>query len=177
MTVALVIFSTVASKITMRVGPKRLLIGGMTALAIGLAWLSDIGPHGDYLGEMLAAQPADLDRDAVRLHPADDLRHHRREAAGGRPGLGRGQHRAAVRRRARAGGPGDDRDLAHATPCCSHPTAAIHTANQALVSGFQLAFWVAAGVAAVGVLVAVFGMPNPRPKAAVETQAAVAVEI
>src|SRR3984957_20399591 len=53
MTSAIVAGSMIASRITMRVGPKRLLVIGMTALAIGVAWLSDIGVHADYLGELL----------------------------------------------------------------------------------------------------------------------------
>jgi hypothetical protein len=58
-----------------------------------------------------------------------------------------------------------------------HPTAAVHTANAALVSGFQLAFWVAAGVAATGVIVAIFGMPSARRSEAMSTQAAVIAEM
>jgi hypothetical protein len=59
----------------------------------------------------------------------------------------------------------------------AHPTAAIHTANQALVSGFQLAFWIGAAVAAVGILVAVIWVPSPQRAKAEQTQAAVAVEM
>jgi hypothetical protein len=48
----------------------------------------------------------------------------------------------------------------------SHPTLAVHTVGQALVNGFQFAFVIAAGVAAVGAVAAVFGMPSLRPRAA-----------
>jgi hypothetical protein len=45
------------------------------------------------------------------------------------------------------------------------------------VSGFQLAFWIAAGIAAAGVIVAVFGMPGARRSEVTNTQAAVVVEM
>ena len=53
MTLAIVVGSRVASGITARVGAKRLLIFGMTLLTAGMALLTDIGPHSDYLGELL----------------------------------------------------------------------------------------------------------------------------
>ena len=65
--------------------------------------------------------------------------------------LGARQHLAAVRRRARAGDPGGDRDRRRPTPCCSSGGHGLHAA---LTSGFQLAFIVAAGFALVGGLVA-----------------------
>ena len=65
----------------------------------------------------------------------------------------------------------------HSNALLRHPTAAVHTANQAMVSGFQFAFWVAAGIAALGMLVALFGMPSARRSEAVQTQGAVAVEM
>jgi EmrB/QacA subfamily drug resistance transporter len=176
MTVALAFFSTVASKITIRVGPKRLLIGGMTALAIGLAWLSDIGPHADYLGELLLPSLLTSIAMPFAFVPAVIC-----ATTGVKPqeaGLA-----SAVANTARLVGGALGLAVlatiatAHTNAALHHPTAAIHTANQALVSGFQLAFLCAAGVAGIGMLVALFGMPNPRPKAAVETQAAVAVEI
>jgi hypothetical protein len=62
-----------------------------------------------------------------------------------------------------------------------HPTAAVHTVDQALVNGFQFAFAIGAAMAFVGALVAIFGMPSVRravaaPAAAEHGQPAVAVE-
>jgi formate-dependent nitrite reductase membrane component NrfD len=65
----------------------------------------------------------------------------------------------------------------HSNALLHHPTAAVHTANQALVSGFQVAFWFAGGVAAVGMLVALFGMPSARRSEAKAPQAAIAAEM
>ncbi len=45
-----------------------------------------------------------------------------------------------------------------------HPTPAIHTANQALVNGFHLAFVAAAVIAAFGVATAVFATPRKQPE-------------
>ncbi len=47
-----------------------------------------------------------------------------------------------------------------------HPTASVHTAGQALVSGFHVAFLVAAGMVLVGTLVAAIGMPSLKARSA-----------
>jgi hypothetical protein len=65
----------------------------------------------------------------------------------------------------------------HSNSLLHHPTAAVHTANAALVSGFQLAFLVAGGIATLGIVVALFGMPQARRAEATQPQAAVAIEI
>ena len=65
----------------------------------------------------------------------------------------------------------------HSDADLRHPTAAIHTVNQALVSGFQLAFWVAAAIAALGILVAAFVMPSPQPATSTAPPVAIAVEV
>jgi EmrB/QacA subfamily drug resistance transporter len=176
MTLALVVGSTIASKITMRFGAKRLLVIGMAALAVGLAWLSDIGVHPDYIGELLA--PGLLTSFAMPFAFVPGVIC---ATSGVRPqeaGLA-----SAVANTSRLfGGALGLAILAtiatsHSTTLLHHPTAAVHTANQALVSGFQLAFWCAGGIAAVGMLVALFGMPSARREAAVQAQGAVATEM
>jgi hypothetical protein len=47
-----------------------------------------------------------------------------------------------------------------------NPTAAIHTAGQALVDGFQVGFAAAAAIAFAGALVAIFITPGFKPPAA-----------
>ena len=54
MTLAIVVGSMVASRITIRVGPKRLLIAGMLCLSAGLLLFSRITTSGGYVDEMLA---------------------------------------------------------------------------------------------------------------------------
>jgi EmrB/QacA subfamily drug resistance transporter len=176
MTLAIVAGSMIASRITMRVGPKRLLVVGMAALALGIGGLSDIGVHADYLGELLV--PGVLASFAM---PFAFIPGTICATSGVKPeeaGLA-----SAVANTARLfGGALGLAILAtiatsHSNALLRHPTAAVHTANAALVSGFQFAFLVGAGIAAVGMLVALFGMPQARRAEATQSQAAVAIEI
>ena len=176
MTLAIVVGSTIASKITMRFGPKRLLVLGMAGLAIGLVWLSDIGVHADYLGELLA--PGLLTSFAM---PFAFIPGVICATAGVRPQEA-GLASAMANTSRLVGGALGLAILAtlatsHSNALLRNPTAAVHTANQAMVSGFQFAFWVAGGIAALGMLVALFGMPSARRSEAVQTQGAVAVEM
>jgi EmrB/QacA subfamily drug resistance transporter len=176
MTLAIVVGSVIASRITMRFGPKRLLVMGMTVLAIGLAWLSDIGVHGDYLGEVLVPSMLASAAMPFAFIPGTIC------ATSGVKPQEAGLASAVVNTSRLFGGALGLAILAtiatsHSNSLLHHPTAAVHTVNAALVSGFQVAFWVAGGVAAVGVLVALFAMPSANKREAVETQAAVAVEI
>lgn len=176
MTLSIVAGSTIASRITMRFGAKRLLVIGMAALALGLGWLSDIGTHANYLGELLI--PGVLASFAM---PFAFIPGTICATSGVKPqeaGLA-----SAVANTARLfGGALGLAILAtiatsHSNAELRHPTAAIHTANQALVSGFQLAFLVAGGIAAVGMLVALLGMPKPRAGEAHQGQAAIVAEM
>jgi EmrB/QacA subfamily drug resistance transporter len=176
MTLAIVIGSRIASKITMRFGAKRLLVLGMAALAVGLAWLSDIGVHPDYLGELLLPSLVTSFAMPFAFVPGVIC-----ATSGVRPqeaGLA-----SAVANTARLiGGALGLAVLAtiatsHSNSLLHHPTAAVHTVNQALVSGFQYAFWFGGGIAAIGMLVALFGMPNARREEAAQRQGAVAAEM
>jgi EmrB/QacA subfamily drug resistance transporter len=53
MTGILIALSRVSSRLSSRLGPGRVLTGGMTMLAVGLAWLSGVSPDGDYLTDVL----------------------------------------------------------------------------------------------------------------------------
>ena len=176
MTLAIVVGSTIASKITIRFGAKRLLVLGMTGLAIGLAWLSDIGVHPDYLGELLA--PSLLTSFAMPFAFVPGVICATTGVKPQEAGLA-----SAMANTSRLfGGALGLAILAtiatsHSNGLLHHPTAALHTANQALVSGFQLAFLVAGGIAAVGMVVALFGMPSARLSEATAPQAAVAAEM
>jgi len=180
MTLAIVIGSTIASRITLRVGAKRLLILGMGMLTVGLALFTRIGVHSDYVGEMLApgliasfGMPFAFIPATIGATTGVDPR----EA-----GLA-----SAVANTARLfGGALGLAILAtlattHSNDLLRHPTLAVHTVNQALVSGFQLSFWIASGIAAFGILVATFGMPSTRSARVAEQVAeprrAVAVEM
>ncbi|HTW13208.1 MAG TPA: MFS transporter [Solirubrobacteraceae bacterium] len=169
MTLLLMAGSMIASRITLRVGPRRLLIAGMFVLAIGLALFTRLGVRADYLGQMLAPSVVTSFAMPFAFVPGVIC-----ATAGVKPQEAGLASAVANTSRLFGGALGlavlatlassrSDSDL-------RHPTAAIHTANQALVNGFHLAFWVAAGIAIAGLAVAAFGMPRLRPAPATEQQ-------
>jgi EmrB/QacA subfamily drug resistance transporter len=54
MTLAIIVGSTVSSRLTARRGAKPLLVTGMTLQAIGLLLFTGVSAHGSYLGDVLA---------------------------------------------------------------------------------------------------------------------------
>jgi EmrB/QacA subfamily drug resistance transporter len=176
MTIGVVTGSMIVSRITFRFGVKRLLIYGMCALTIGLLGLTRISVHGSSLWIMLVAGTL-----ASTAMPFGFIPSTISAMQGVKPqeaGLA-----SAVANTARLmGGALGLAILAtlassHSDADLRHPTAAIHTVNQALVSGFQLAFWVAAAIAALGILVAAFVMPSPQPATSTAPPVAIAVEV
>jgi EmrB/QacA subfamily drug resistance transporter len=176
MTLAIVAGSTIASRITLRVGAKRLMIGAMLIMAVGMGTLTTISLHGDYWTEMLVPGLLASFGLAFAFVPSVIT-----ATAGVEP------HQAglasAVANTARLfGGALGLAILAtvatsHSNDALRHPTAAVHTANAALLSGFQVAFWVAAGIAAAGVIVAMFAMPGARRAEVAETRGVIAAEM
>jgi EmrB/QacA subfamily drug resistance transporter len=165
MTLAIVVGSQVASKNIARFGPKPLLITGMLLLTAGLLVFTDISPGGSYwtegllpsllvsFGMPLAFVPATIAATSgVQPHEAGIASGILNTARmfGGALGLAILATIATTRTK---------HDL-------QHPTAAIHTANQALVNGFHYGFVGASIIAAIGVLVAVFGVPTIKLKPA-----------
>ena len=65
----------------------------------------------------------------------------------------------------------------HSNGLLHHPAGALPTPDAALVSGFQLAFLVGAGMAFIGTLVAIFAVPNAQPRAATTPAAVPVVEL
>ena len=176
MTIGIIAGSTIVSRITFRFGLKRLLICGMSALTIGLLGLTQISVHPGSLWILLVAGTV-----ASTAMPFAFIPSTISATQGVKPdeaGLA-----SAVANTARLiGGALGLAILAtlassHSDSVLRHPTAAAHTLDQALVSGFQLAFWVAAGIAAVGILVATFMMPSPQPGTGTASQVTVAVEV
>jgi EmrB/QacA subfamily drug resistance transporter len=176
MTIGIVVGAMVVSRITFRFGLKRLLIAGMSALTLGLLGLTQISVHSSSLWILLVAGTIASTAMPFAFVPSTIS-----ATQGVKPqeaGLA-----SAVANTARLmGGALGLAILAtlassHSDAALRHPTAAIHTVDQALVSGFQLAFWIAAGIAALGILVAAFMMPSPQPATSTAPQAAVAVEV
>jgi EmrB/QacA subfamily drug resistance transporter len=177
MTVSIVIGSTLVSRITIRVGAKPLLVIGMLGLTLGLVLFARLSVGGSYLGDMLAPSLITSIAMPFAFIPGTIC-----ATAGVAPqeaGLASG----VINTARMFGGALGLAILAtiatsQSTSDLHHPTAAIHTANQALVNGFSVAFEVGAAMALVGALVAAFGMPRVRTRTHAAPQAEpVAVEV
>ncbi len=167
MTIAVVIGSAVASRYTLRVGARRMLIMGMVMLAVGLAMFTDIGVHGDYLGELLVPGLLASFGMPLAFIPGTIV-----ATSGVKPqeaGLA-----SAVASTARLFGGAVGLAVlttiatTHTTHLLQGSTRSAHAVDAAIVSGFQVGFWVASGIAVFGILVGIFGMPRPRVAADVE---------
>jgi len=160
MTLCIVAGSVLASRAVTKFGAKRLLVTGMLCQTVGLALFTGIAPHGTYLSDFivpsllvavgigLAFVPATICAvSGVELREAglaSGLVNTSR-LFGGALGLAILAAIATAR---------TNSDLHHAAT----------SVNDALTSGFVIAFWVAAAFALVGGLVALFGLPNVRPQ-------------
>ncbi|MEA2210558.1 MAG: hypothetical protein QOF83_506 [Solirubrobacteraceae bacterium] len=167
MTLCIVIGSTVASRVVQRVGTKPLLVTGMTAQAIGLLLFAGVPVDGRYVNDILLASLLVAIGIGLSFVPATIA-----AVAGvapGEAGLASGLVNTA---RMFGGALGLAVLAAIATGQTNSDAHAGASAHAALVSGFQAAFLVAAGFAAAGGLVALFGLPRMRPRAAVGAEPA-----
>ncbi len=160
MTLAVVVGSAVASRFTMRIGARRMLIIGMVLLCVGLALLTDITVQGDYVGELMI--PGLLASFGLPLAfiPGNIA------ATSGVPQSEAGLASAVVSMARMFGGAIGLAVLTtiattHSNQLLHGVSPSAHAVDAALVSGFQLGFWVASGIAGFGILVAVFAMPSP----------------
>lgn len=160
MTLAIIATNTIVSRAVTRVGPKPLLVGGMSTLAVGLLLFTQLSPTGTYLGDILVpsllsaiglgvafvpvtiAAVAGVDHDEAGL--ASGLVNTSR-LFGGALGL------AILAAIATAQ---TNSDLHHAA---SSGADAMHAA---LTSGFQLAFLISGLFAAAGAVIALIGLPR-----------------
>jgi EmrB/QacA subfamily drug resistance transporter len=159
MTAALIVCSRVASRGAARFGVRRMQVGGMIGVAAGLALFTRLSVHGGYLNEMLAPSMITSLSIPFAFIPSTLA------ATSGVPTEEAGLASAVLNTSRLVGGALGLAILATLATARSnadlrHPTAAIHTGAQALVNGFQLAFWVAAAVALIGVATALFGTPR-----------------
>jgi EmrB/QacA subfamily drug resistance transporter len=173
MTMCIAAGSALVSRLVTRIGPKRLLIAGMSSQALGLVLLADISASGSYatqvlgpsllvaIGIGLAFVPATIT--AVSGVAPDEAGLasgivNTSRMVGGALGL------AVLAALATSRTKGDLR-LAGA-----HPSR--HLVHAALTSGFELAFIVAGAFAAAGAVIAVFALPGlPRRWVARRSQA------
>jgi predicted MFS family arabinose efflux permease len=160
MTLCIVAGSTLASRAVTRVGPKPLLVAGMTAQAIGLILFTRISPGGSYLGEVLV--PSLLVAIGIGFAFVPVTIAAVTGVAPGEAGLASGLVNTS---RLVGGALGlavlaalatsrTDSKLHHAG------SSGAQAAHAALTSGFTLAFAVAAAFAAAGAVVAAFGLPG-----------------
>jgi EmrB/QacA subfamily drug resistance transporter len=169
MTICIILGSTIASRITLRVGAKRLLVGGMLVLAAGLLLFARLDLHGSYLGDMLA--PSLITSIGMPFAFIPSTIAATSGVAPQEAGLASGVINTA-RMFGGALGLAVLATLASSTTSgdLHHPTAAIHTLNQALIDGFQLAFLLGAALAFAGALIAAFGMPSLRARRTPQAQ-------
>ena len=170
MTLCIVVFSTLASRLVVRIGAKPLLVAGMVSLTAGLAWFVGISPTGTYLGAMLGPSLLTAIGIGLAFVPATIS-----AVSGVRPaeaGLASGLVNTS---RLFGGALGLAILAALATSRTSSDLHRGVAAHAALVSGFQLAFVVSAAISLVGGLVAIFGLRLPARRSA-RGPGAVAVE-
>jgi EmrB/QacA subfamily drug resistance transporter len=155
MTLCIVAGSTIASRVVARVGAKPLLVAGMSVMTVGLALFTRISVHADYVTEVLipgmlvgvgmgfAFVPATISA-VAGVAPAE-------------AGLASGLVNTS---RLFGGALGLAVLAAIATDHTNSRLAHGVAAHAALVSGFQLAFVIAAAAALLGGLVAAAGLPR-----------------
>jgi EmrB/QacA subfamily drug resistance transporter len=177
MTLCIVAGSAFASRAVNRIGPKRLLVAGMIFQAVGLLWFTDISAGGGYLSEVLVPSLLVAIGIGLAFVPATIA-----AVAGVAPeeaGLASG----LVNTSRLVGGAlglailaalATDRTNSDVRAAGGHVTTRV--LHAALTNGFELAFVVAAVFAAVGALIAIFGLPRVPARVAAESHPAPAVE-
>jgi EmrB/QacA subfamily drug resistance transporter len=181
MTVMIVLFSQVASRLSLRYGPKPPLVAGMLLLAVGLFLFAQLTIHGTYLGDMLL--PGLLTSIGLPFTFVPGALAATGGVAPQEAGLASGVFNTA---RMFGGALGlavlATVATSHSRSDLSHPTVAVHTFDQALVNGFNYAFVFSTVIALVGAAIAWLLMPGraPRTEAVLEedpANAQVAVEV
>src|SRR5947209_5408419 len=169
MTICIIVGSTLASRLVIRVGAKTLLVFGMTAQTLGLLLFTGVAADGSYVTDILPGSLLVAIGIGFAFVPATIC-----AVAGVRAqeaGLASGLVNTA---RLFGGALGLSILAAIATAHTNHLLKAGHvSAHGALTDGFQLAFLIAAGFALVGGLVAAFALPRVRPRTAAAPAAAV----
>jgi EmrB/QacA subfamily drug resistance transporter len=167
MTLCIVAGSTLASRAVHRFGPKGLLVAGMVLQAAGLIWFTDITPQGGYISELLVPSLLVAAGIGLAFVPATiaavtGVESHESGLASGLVNTARlfgGALGLAI-----LAALATSRTNADEHAAAGHLTTS--TVHAALTSGFHIAFVVAGMFAAVGAVIAVFGLPRMRPREA-----------
>jgi MFS family permease len=173
MTLTIIVCSTLASRIVTRIGPKPLLVFGMTIEAIGLLLFTGLSANGTYLGDVLAPSLLVAIGLGCSFVPVTIA------AVAGVPSREAGLASGVVNTSRLFGGALGLAILAalatsRTTHDLRHLGNSIPALHQALTNGFQFAFLISALIAAVGAAVAAFGLPKVqlrRPREAATPQA------
>jgi EmrB/QacA subfamily drug resistance transporter len=146
-----IFWSALAAQLVTRVGVKPVLVGGMTALSAGLVYFTQVSPNGSYLGDLLPGFlliAVGLGFSFVPISIA--------ALAGVEPaeaGLASG----LINMSQQIGGALGIAVLSAIATTTTHNSIVSGTVRDvALTDGFQASFTAAAGVALVGILVALF---------------------
>ncbi len=165
MTLCIVAGSTIASRIVIRTGAKRVLVAGMLAQAVGLALFTRLPVHAHYVADVLAASllvsiGIGFSFVTGAIAAVSGVRPHEAGLASGLVNTSRmfgGALGLAIL----------------ATIATSRTNADLHrlggsvaAQHAALTAGFQVAFGVGAAFALVGAVIALVGLPSARARAA-----------
>jgi MFS family permease len=165
MTLCIIVGATLAGRLVIRLGAKRLLVLGMVLQAVGLLLMTDIKPGGSYLGELLVpsllvAMGIGLSFVPATIAAVSGVAPHEGGLASGIVNTSRmvgGALGLAILAALATAKTNDQLKAAG-----SHATRQV--AHAALTNGFELAFIVAGVFAAVGALIALFGLPRIEPR-------------
>ena len=142
-----IIWAMVAQQLVTRVGVKPVLVTGMSLLTIGLLYFTQVSVGGSYLGDLL---PGFL---VIAMGMAFSFVSISIAALAGVQAKDAGLASGLINTSQQIGGALGIAVLS--SVAVAHTTGATKAGDavtQALTSGFQAAFWVGAGVAAIGVL-------------------------
>jgi len=142
-----IIWAMVAQMLVTRVGVKPVLVTGMSLLTVGLLYFTQVSVGGSYLGDLL---PGFL---VIAMGMAFAFVSISIAALAGVPAKDAGLASGLINTSQQIGGALGIAVLSSVAIAQSNDaTKAGDAVPEALTSGFQAAFWVGAGVAAVGVL-------------------------
>ena len=159
MTLSIIVCSTLASRVVTKVGPKPLLVFGMSIEAIGLLLFTGLSANGTYLGDVLAPSLLVAIGLGCSFVPVTIA------AVAGVPSREAGLASGVVNTSRLFGGALGLAILAalatsRTTHDLRHLGNSADALHHALTNGFQFAFLISALIAAAGAAVALFGMPK-----------------
>ena len=158
---SVIVWSMVAQQLVTRVGVKPVLVTGMSVLTVGLVYFTQVSVGGSYLGDLL---PGFL---VIALGMGFSFVPISIAALAGVPAKDAGLASGLINTSQQIGGALGIAVLsAVAIAQSNDATSAGEAVPQALTTGFQAAFWVGAGVAAVGVLASLVLIRNEELAAA-----------